>query len=140
MLIIANSTCTFAQNGTHVVTEGCMEIKNNTETVFVFNQIWSLRIFMDFDEIRYRVPTADWKIWLRVCWSNTFDFYGRKWILTKFSNHFVPYKMMRSYNLATLSHIMNNTTTQGHHFLTLSKVLPEINLRWQEFIYTRNKW
>jgi len=93
LLIITNSTRIFAQNDTHVITERRMQINNNIDTVFFFNRIWTLKIFTDFDEIRYRVPTADWKIWLDMCWSNTFDFYCKKLILPKPSKRFVSYKM-----------------------------------------------
>ena len=45
---------------------------------------------------------------------NTFDFYGRKGTLTKFSNHFISYKMFRSCNLATSSNIMNYMTYRNY--------------------------
>jgi len=32
---------------------------NNKEADSVFTQVWSLRIFRDFDEIQYRVLTTD---------------------------------------------------------------------------------
>jgi len=39
LLIITNSTSTFAQNDTHVITERRVEINNKIETVFAFNQV-----------------------------------------------------------------------------------------------------
>jgi hypothetical protein len=48
LLIVTNSTCVFAQNDTHVIPERCMEININIETIFVFTQVWLLRIFTVF--------------------------------------------------------------------------------------------
>jgi len=98
LLIITNITRTFAQNNTRVITERRMKTNNNVETVFVFTQVWSLIILMDFNEIRYRVPTTDWKTWLGVCWKNTFDFYDKKLILTISSKHSVSYRQQSYYS------------------------------------------
>jgi hypothetical protein len=80
-----------------------MKIKNNIEMAFVFSQVSSLIIFMDFMKFDILCPKQTERFSWMCAGQTHLIFMAKKWILTNSTKHFVFHKMQLSCSLSTSS-------------------------------------